>query len=151
MHLPRDGPRPGVEYSPVFDPRQDDLFFAAVTTTRTPMLVADARLLDYPIIFANDAFRKLTGYSDSEIYGHNCRFLQGPDTDQTVLAELRDALSEGREFAAELLNYRRDKSAFWNELFIAPIFNEENQLVYFFASQVDVSRRHEATWLYSHR
>ncbi|SAL51823.1 PAS/PAC sensor hybrid histidine kinase [Caballeronia peredens] len=144
MRLARDDPRACEENSAEFVPRQDDLFFAAVTTTRTPMLVADARLPDYPIIFANDAFRRLTGYSDSEIYGHNCRFLQGPDTDLVVLNELRIALSEKREFAAEVLNYRKDKSTFWNELFISPIFNEENELIYFFASQVDVSRRHEA-------
>lgn len=144
MHSARRGPRASGENSVKFGPRQEDLFFAAVTTTRTPMLVADARLHDYPIIFANNAFRKLTGYSDSEIYGQSCRFLQGPDTDLSVLAELRIALSEGREFGAEVLNYKKDKSTFWNELFIAPIFNEENELVYFFASQVDVSRRHEA-------
>ncbi|MDR5827448.1 histidine kinase famiy protein [Caballeronia sp. LP006] len=144
MHSPIHGPRPFVEQNRGLDPRRDDLFFAAATTTRTPMLVADARLPDYPIIFANDAFRKLTGYTDAEIYGRNCRFLQGPDTDLTALADLRVALKEGREFAAEVLNYRKDKTTFWNELFIAPIFTEENELVYFFASQVDVSRRHEA-------
>ena len=144
MHSPRDGPRSNIERNSNLGPRQDDLFFAAVTTTRTPMLVADARQQDYPIIFANNAFRKLTGYEDAEIYGRNCRFLQGPDTDKEALAGLRVALSEEREFAAEVLNYRKDRSTFWNELFIAPIFNEANELVYFFASQVDVSRRHEA-------
>src|SRR5580693_8515178 len=117
MHSPRDGPYSGDESSQSLGPRQDDLFFAAVTSTRTPMLVADARLPDYPIIFANNAFRKLTGYADAEIYGRNCRFLQGPDTNKDTLDELRIALSEGKEFAAEMLNYRKDRSTFWNELF----------------------------------
>lgn len=144
MYSAKTGPHPIVENIPGLDHHQADLFFAAVTTTRTPMLVADARHPDHPIIFANDAFRKLTGYGDREIYGRNCRFLQGPKTDPAALAELRLALSEEREFAAEILNYRKDRTTFWNELFIAPIFNEENELVYFFASQVDVSRRHEA-------
>lgn len=144
MHSPGDAPRSSAKSNQSLGPSQDELFFAAVTTTRTPMLLADARLPDYPIIFANNAFRKLTGYEDTEIYGRNCRFLQGPGTDKGALVELGIALSEGKEFAAELLNYRKDGSTFWNELFIAPIFNEDNQLVYFFASQVDVSRRHEA-------
>jgi len=43
-----------------------------------------------------------------------------------------------------VLNYRKDGSTFWNELFISPLFNERGQLVYFFASQLDVSRRHDA-------
>ncbi|SAL68173.1 histidine kinase famiy protein [Caballeronia humi] len=144
MYSAKHGPHPVAENSLGLGHCQADLFFAAVTTTRTPMLVADARHPDHPIIFANDAFRKLTGYGDREIYGRNCRFLQGPKTDPAALAELRLALSEGREFAAEILNYRKDKTTFWNELFVAPILNEENELVYFFASQVDVSRRHEA-------
>lgn len=40
-----------------------------------PMIVTDARQSDCPIILANDAFLKDTGYSSTEVIGHNCRFL----------------------------------------------------------------------------
>ncbi|MBA9069859.1 PAS domain S-box-containing protein [Methylobacterium sp. RAS18] len=121
-----------------------DIFFAAVETTRMPMIVTDPHQPDNPIIFANRAFVRMTGYSAEELIGSNCRFLQGPDTDRDTVSEVRDAIREHREFAAEILNYRKDGSSFWNALFVSPVFNRSGDLVYFFGSQLDVSRRRDA-------
>ncbi|WP_407524171.1 hybrid sensor histidine kinase/response regulator [Methylobacterium oryzisoli] len=121
-----------------------DIFFAAVETTRMPMIVTDPHQPDNPIIFANRAFIRMTGYDRDELIGHNCRFLQGPDTDRDTIAEVRSAIAEHREFATEILNYRKDGSTFWNALFVSPVFNRSGDLVYFFGSQLDVSRRRDA-------
>ena len=121
-----------------------DIFFAAVETTRMPMIVTDPRQPDNPIIFANNAFVAMTGYTAEEVVGRNCRFLQGPGTDQATIAELRSAIAERREFATELLNYRKNGSSFWNALFVSPVLNAAGELVYFFGSQLDVSRRRDA-------
>jgi PAS domain S-box-containing protein len=123
---------------------QDDIFFAAVSTTRMPMVVTDPNLPDNPVIFANHAFLRMTGYELPEIIGTNCRFLQGPETDRATIDEVRDAVAHRREIATEILNYRKDGSTFWNALFISPVFNEQGELVYFFGSQLDVSRRRDA-------
>jgi len=121
-----------------------DIFFAAVSTTRMPMIVTNPRLPDNPIIFANPAFLEMTGYSKADIFGSNCRFLQGADTDPNTVSEVRDAIAARREIATEILNYRKDGSTFWNALFISPVVDEKGELVYFFASQLDVSRRRDA-------
>ena len=121
-----------------------DIFFAAVETTRMPMIVTDPHQPDNPIIFANRAFIRMTGYSADELIGSNCRFLQGRDTDRDTISEVRDAIREHREFATEILNYRKDGSSFWNALFVSPVFNRSGDLVYFFGSQLDVSRRRDA-------
>ncbi|NNJ15364.1 PAS domain-containing protein [Pseudomonas putida CSV86] len=121
-----------------------DIFFAAVETTRMPMIVTNPNAADNPIIFANQAFLDMTGYSPEEIVGRNCRFLQGPDTDPEVVGAIRGAIEGRYDFSTEILNYRKDGSSFWNALFISPIFNEKGELVYFFASQLDVSRRRDA-------
>ena len=121
-----------------------DIFFAAVERTRMPMIVTDPHQPDNPIIFANRAFIRMTGYGIEELMGNNCRFLQGPDTDRGTVAEVRDAVMEHREFATEILNYRKDGSSFWNALFVSPVFNRSGDLVYFFGSQLDVSRRRDA-------
>ena len=121
-----------------------DIFFAAVETTRMPMIVTDPHQPDNPIIFANRAFVRMTGYTVEELIGSNCRFLQGPDTDRDTVAEVREAIAEHREFATEILNYRKDGSSFWNALFVSPVFNRQGDLVYFFGSQLDVSRRRDA-------
>ncbi|MDR0210503.1 MAG: PAS domain-containing protein [Pseudomonas putida] len=121
-----------------------DIFFAAVETTRMPMIVTNPNAPDNPIIFANQAFLDMTGYTSAEIVGRNCRFLQGPDTDREVVDSIRDAVEGRYDFTTEVLNYRKDGSSFWNALFISPIFNEAGELIYFFASQLDVSRRRDA-------
>ncbi|KPC23611.1 Histidine kinase [Pseudomonas syringae pv. cilantro] len=121
-----------------------DIFFAAVETTRMPMIVTDPNRPDNPIIFSNRAFLEMTGYSSEEIIGTNCRFLQGPETDQSVVQSLRDAIRERTDISAEILNYRKDGSSFWNALFISPVYNDAGSLIYFFASQLDISRRKDA-------
>jgi PAS domain S-box-containing protein len=123
---------------------KDDIFFAAIETTRMPMIVTDPHQRDNPIIFANRAFLSMTGYEIAEIKGHNCRFLQGPETDKQTVAALREAIEDRREITTEILNYRKDGSTFWNALFVSPVFNKRKELVYFFASQLDVSRRRDA-------
>jgi len=118
-----------------------DPFAAAVRATRMPMLITDPRRDDNPIIFANDAFLKLTGYTRDEVTGRNCRFLQGPLTDPAAIAAIRQATSAGRDINIDILNYRKDGSMFWNSLYISPVHNEQGELVYFFASQVDITER----------
>ncbi|WP_440057581.1 hybrid sensor histidine kinase/response regulator [Pseudomonas fragariae (ex Marin et al. 2024)] len=121
-----------------------DIFFAAVETTRMPMIVTDPNRPDNPIIFANRAFLEMTGYASEEIIGSNCRFLQGPDTDRTAVQSIRDAIDQRVDISTEILNYRKDGSSFWNALFISPVYNDAGELIYFFASQLDISRRRDA-------
>ena len=123
---------------------RDDIFFAAIESTRMPMLVTDPRHYDNPIVFANKAFLSMSGYSAEEIIGSNCRFLQGPDTDQNTISSIREAIASRNEVTTEILNYRKDGSSFWNALFISPVYNKQQELVYYFASQLDVSRRRDA-------
>jgi PAS domain S-box-containing protein len=137
------GHSPAVESYDLNDPHSD-IFFAAVQTTRMPMAVTDPHQPDNPIIFANEAFINMTGYTSEELIGRNCRFLQGPETDKAVVAEIREAVLHQREVSVEILNYRKNGSTFWNALFISPVYDREGRLIYFFSSQLDVSRRKDA-------
>ncbi len=120
---------------------RSNIFFAAVEMTRMPMIITDPNQDDNPIVFANGAFFDLTGYEEKDIVGRNCRFLQGPDTDRGTVAEVRNALREQRAVAVDLLNYKADGEPFWNALFIGPIFDQDGKLLYFFASQMDITER----------
>lgn len=107
-----------------------------------PMLITDPHLPDNPIVFANDAFLKLTGYAREETLGRNCRFLQGPATNSDAVDRIRIAIAEKQPIEIELLNYRKDGSTFWNRVLISPVFDGDN-LTYFFASQFDVTPERE--------
>ena len=118
-----------------------DAFHAAVEMSLVPIVLADPHQDDYPIVFANGAFCELTGYDVKEILGRNCRLLQGPDTDRQAVARIRAGLSARWHVYEELLNYRKDGSRFWNALFINPVFDSAGTLVYFFGTQLNVTRR----------
>lgn len=118
-----------------------DVFAAAINMTRMPMIVTDPNQPNNPIVFANKAFHDLTGYGLDEIIGRNCRFLQGARTDRETVAELREAIATERGCSVEILNYKRDGTPFWNALFVGPVFDADGKLLYFFASQLDVTRR----------
>ncbi|WP_132665867.1 PAS domain-containing protein [Rhizobium sp. PP-CC-3G-465] len=117
-----------------------ELSATAFERTRMPMVISDARQPDYPIVLANESFLKLTGYAADEVVGRNCRFLQGKGTLPASIAEIRAAVAEERECTVEILNYRKDGSAFWNELHISPIYDDDGMLAYYFASQIDMTR-----------
>lgn len=108
------------------------------------MVVSDPRRPDNPIIFTNDAFLEMTGYGRDEVLDRNCRFLQGPETDRDAVRELARAIAARENVATEIVNYRKDGTPFWNALFVSPIYDAAGTLVYFFASQLDVSRRRDA-------
>ncbi len=118
-----------------------NVFFAAVEMTRMPMILTDPNLDDNPIVFANRAFQDLTGYEEDEIVGRNCRFLQGANTDREAVRAIREAVEARHAIQTELLNYKRDGTPFWNALYLGPVFDAEGKLLYFFASQLDVTRR----------
>ena len=115
------------------------LFEQAMAQTRMAICLCDPKLPDIPIVFANRAFRELTGYDEEDIIGRNCRFLQGPETDPQPVAKIRDAIVSEDVVVVELLNYRKDGTPFWNALHLGPIYDDRGELIYFFGSQWDVS------------
>jgi PAS domain S-box-containing protein len=124
--------------------QQNSLLSAAVSNLIDGVVITDPQQPDNPVVFANDAFYELTGYSPAETIGHNCRFLQGPKTDQAVVRELHEAIAERRPFRGVLLNYRKDGSTFWNGLKINPVFDDAGKLINFVGLQADVTARREA-------
>jgi PAS domain S-box-containing protein len=131
----------GVVDAAGFD-KEHNIFFVAVEMTRMPMAISDPKQPDNPLVFANHAFYELTGYSPEEVIGKNCRFLQGPDTLPSTVHLVRNALKANEAVAVEIQNYRKDGTSFWNNLFIGPVFDPQGNLLYYFASQLDVSERH---------
>ena len=96
-----------------------------------------------PLIYANKGFEKLTGYTVKEVIGKNCRFLQGKDTEQAQVDELRRAIFHGEETTVELLNYKKDGTPFWNRLSISPLKNKQGIVTHYVGIQSDITELKE--------
>lgn len=116
----------------------------ALQSAANGILITDALKPDNPIIYFNQAFENLTGYSESEILNKNCRFLQGKDRDQEELHKLRTAIKKGESCEAILRNYKKDGTLFWNHLFITPIINSKGVVTNFIGIQNDITKRLKA-------
>ena len=102
-------------------------------------VISDPRLADNPIVACNQAFIDLTGFSEDEVVGRNCRFLAGPATEPWLTDSIREGVSEKRPVIVEILNYKKDGTPFRNAVMVAPIFDEEEELLYFLGSQVELA------------
>ena len=120
----------------------DSILFSPIAT-----VVSDPTQPDNPLIAVNAAFCALTGYSEAESIGRNCRFLRGPDTENGQTEKLRSAVYEQRPALAELINYRKDGSPFRNAVMIAPLFDDEGKLELFVGSQIEVLPEEESIGL----
>ena len=98
-------------------------------------LITDPNQKDNPIVFANDAFVRLTGYEREEVLGRNCRFLQGTDTNPETVRALREAIKGRQSITVDILNYKKDRTPFWNRLRIRPLFSSSGDLTKFVAVQ----------------
>ena len=103
--------------------------------------ISDSTADHHPIIFCNSAFQKLCGRPKEDIIGQSCAFMQGPETDQDTVNQISAALADQRSITVDIQNYRQDRSPFWNELSLNPIFSNENKLKYYVGIQKDISAR----------
>ena len=125
-------------------------------------VVVDVRRFDHSIVYCSPTFCRLTGYSEHEIIGRNCRFLQAPNgqvqrgetrhfTDQTAVAHLKKNLSADKECQTSIVNYKKDGIAFVNLVTVIPILggvsglpHEESDVVYHVGFQVDLTEQPNA-------
>lgn len=121
-----------------------NLLQLVVDASNDGIVVAEQEGDDNILIYANQAFERLTGYSVDEILYQDCRFLQAGDRAQAALGVIRQAVEEHRPCRQVLRNYRKDGTPFWNELSITPVFNEADQLTYFIGIQRDVTAQIDA-------
>ncbi|XP_042032728.1 phototropin-2-like [Salvia splendens] len=121
-------------------PRVSQELKDALATLQQTFVVSDATKPDCPIVYASSGFFTMTGYSSKEVIGKNCRFLQGPDTDQNEVSKIRDAARNGTSYCGRLLNYKKDGTPFWNLLTITPIKDDKGKTIKFIGMQVEVSK-----------
>lgn len=112
----------------------------ALSGSQQNFAIADPSLPDNPIVYVSQGFLDLTGYTLDQVLGRNCRFLQGPGTDQAAVDVIRKGVMEGKDTSVCLLNYKADGTPFWNQFFVAALRDAENNVVNFVGVQCEVSK-----------
>ena len=115
----------------------------AMDETPIGITITDPVQPDNPVIYANDGFTELTGYSRDAVLGRNCRFLQGDRTQEEPVAELAAAIDDEEPVSVELRNYTQDGELFWNRVTVAPLTDENGDVDHFVGFQEDVTARRE--------
>ena len=107
------------------------------------IVVCQAGTADQPLVYANAAFERLTGYGSDELMGQDLRRLQGSDRDQEGRVQLREAMSRGQSCRVQLRNYRKDGTQFWNEVVIQPMSGSDGTVTHLvgFHREVGVPER----------
>lgn len=119
--------------------REKEVLLAVIEACPISITVADARAPDTPIIYVNQTFRALTGYTRTEVLGRNYRLLQGPETDPAAVRAIDKALAEGVSADIRLLNHRKDGSIFLNRLVVMPIRDGAGTVTAFLGMQQDIT------------
>ncbi|WP_304526019.1 PAS domain-containing protein [Halomonas sp. I5-271120] len=121
-----------------------ELLERIIDASEDGIVVAEREGEEHILIYVNQGFERLTGYSTDEILYRDCRFLQNDDRDQPGLARIRDAMIEDRPCREILRNYKKDGTLFYNELSITPMYDEQEDITYYLGVQKDVTERVEA-------
>ncbi|RAI91422.1 PP2C family protein-serine/threonine phosphatase [Algoriphagus yeomjeoni] len=121
----------------------EDLLIKATNTANEGITISSMDQIDRPLVFVNEGFERLTGYSKDDVIGKNCRFLQGEETDQTTVDILRRAIKKGEQATVELLNYKKDGTAFWNRLSITPLKDKNGVTTHYVGVQSDITELRE--------
>lgn len=118
----------------------DFRLMSALSGSQQNFAISDPTLPDNPIVYVSQGFLDLTGYTLDQVLGRNCRFLQGPGTDQSAVEVIRKGIKEGVDTSVCLLNYKADGTPFWNQFFVAALRDAQNNVVNFVGVQCEVSK-----------
>lgn len=118
----------------------DFRLMSALSGSQQNFAISDPTLPDNPIVYVSQGFLELTGYTLDQVLGRNCRFLQGPGTDQSAVEVIRKGIAEGVDTSVCLLNYKADGTPFWNQFFVAALRDAENNVVNYVGVQCEVSK-----------
>ncbi|MDP1671893.1 MAG: EAL domain-containing protein [Burkholderiales bacterium] len=111
----------------------------ALEASANAIVITDQLQPDQPIIYVNPAFERITGYSAGEAIGRNCRFLQGSDRNQADLEKLRTLIRDGEEGRVVLRNYHKSGDLFWNDLYVAPVRDDQGRITHYVGVQNDIT------------
>jgi two-component system sensor kinase FixL len=115
----------------------------AVESTADGIFIIDARKPDFPVIYANQAFQKMTGYSKKDIIGRSYFLFYGADADARIINEIKNTIRKGKSFHGEMINFQENGKKYLNLLRIAPVRDPRGNVTHYAGIQTDVTLMRE--------
>lgn len=122
----------------------------AIASVATGVVILDARAAGCPIISANEAFERITGYGAAELIGRGCELVLGPDTSPAQRAEIVDSSRDGARSSLTVRCHRKNGEQFWNEVSFSPIAGPSGSVTHIVATAQDVTERRQAAEALEH-
>ena len=112
-------------------------------------MVLIARMVDLPgaeqpILFANDAFLRHTGYTREQVLGRSLRMLEGPQTDQATVARVLASMARKEAVTAEMLLYTSRHEPYWVEAEMVPFAAGQGAITHWVVVSRDITERRNA-------
>jgi len=120
--------------------KQADLYRRALDALDHGIIITDHTVPDHPIVYANPAITRITGYQLPELLSKNPRLFQGQHSKQRGLDEVRTALRNGTGCLVELLNQRKNGEDWVNLLSLTPIRDASGVITHYVGGCTDVTR-----------
>ena len=118
------------------------LLESVITNTKDAILITEAEPFEEPgprIIYVNDAFTQMTGYTSDEVIGKTPRILQGPNSNTDELAKLGQAMRQWQPYEITTLNYKKNGEEFWTNFTVTPVADEKGWYTHWIAIERDVT------------
>ncbi|MEJ7557066.1 MAG: PAS domain-containing protein [Pedobacter sp.] len=115
------------------------LLTTVLSANKSGIVITDHIAEDQPIIYCNDAFLIMTGYSREEVIGKNCRFLQGTQLKLHSRTRIKIALANGGYCNERIINHKKDGSSFINDLYLAPIRDADGTVTHYIGVQNQIT------------
>jgi len=120
------------------------LLESVITNTKDAVLITEAEPFDEPgnrIIFINEAFTKITGYTAAEVIGKTPRMFQGPNSDKEELIKLSRSLRNWEPFEITTINYKKSGEEFWANFTVVPVADEKGWYTHWVSIERDVTEQ----------
>ncbi len=119
---------------------------SVITNSNESVIITEAEPFEEPgprIVYVNQAFTKMTGYSASEVLGKSPRLLQGPNSSELAKQKMKQSFLRWEPVQVEMINYKKDGTEFWNEFSIFPLANDKGWYTHWIAIERDINRQKE--------
>ncbi|MEX0686226.1 MAG: PAS domain S-box protein [Balneolales bacterium] len=126
-----------------------NLLETAISNDYDSIIITELNVENPAILYVNEGFEKMTGFTSEEVIGKTPKILQGPKTDRKELDRLKDAIKQGKSYFGQAINYRKDGTEFINQWDIHPLVNKNGDITHWVSYQHDITERKSIEKSYS--